>query len=99
MSPGARVPTAARATTLREGMGLAELRRARRPSQEELGQIPKVSQAVIAKVERCADMYLSTPRRFVEAIGGELELVARFRDHQVKTKSLSELHGCVEPNS
>lgn len=39
-----------------------------------------VSQAQITKVEHQADLYVSTLRRFVEAMGGELELVARFPD-------------------
>lgn len=91
MPPEAQARVAARAASLREEMDLAELRRARRLSQEELGQTLKVGQAAIAKVERRADMYLSTLRRFVEAMGGELELVARFPDHQVKIKSLGGL--------
>lgn len=70
MSPEAQARAITRAASLREEMDLAELRRARRLSQEELGQTLKVGQAAIAKVERRADMYLSTLRRFVEAIGG-----------------------------
>ena len=34
-------------------------------------------------------MYLSTLRRFMEAMGGELELVARFPDHAVRIRQIA----------
>jgi hypothetical protein len=36
-------------------------------------------------------MYVSTLRRFIEAMGGELEIVARFPDHSVKINNFSDL--------
>ena len=36
-------------------------------------------------------MYVSTLRRFIEAMGGELEIVARFADHSVKIKNFADL--------
>jgi hypothetical protein len=42
-------------------------------------------------MEKRADMYVSTLRRFIEAMGGELEIVARFSDHSVKIKNFSDL--------
>jgi hypothetical protein len=36
-------------------------------------------------------MYVSTLRRFIEAMGGELEIVARFADRAVKIRSFSDL--------
>ena len=38
------------------------------------------------------DMYVSTLRRFIEAMGGELELIARFDDHSIRIKSFADLH-------
>lgn len=54
----------------------AELREARRRSQAELG----VQQSAVSRIERRADMYLSTLSRMVEAMGGTLELIATFPD-------------------
>lgn len=73
-------------------LSLAELRRARAMTQDQLAADLHVGQASIAKLERRADMYLSTLRRFVEAMGGELEIVARFPDQpHVRLRGLGEL--------
>lgn len=59
---------------------LAELRRARSLTQAQLGQVLEVSQAQVSRIEHQADLYLSTLRSYVEAMGGELELTAAFAD-------------------
>lgn len=59
-------------------MNLPELRRARRQTQQELSRVLGISQASVSEMERRADAYVSTLRRFVEALGGELQIVARF---------------------
>lgn len=76
---------------LSQEMDLAEMRRALRLSQEELADTLRVGQAAVAKIERRADMYVSTLRRFVEAMGGELEIVARFPDHDVRIRNFRDL--------
>jgi DNA-binding XRE family transcriptional regulator len=63
---------------------LAELRRARGLSQKTLAGVLHVDQASISKMERRTDMYISTLRSHIEAMGGELEIVARFPDGAVK---------------
>lgn len=74
-----------RATTkLRKEMDLAQLRMARELSQAEMGERLNVEQPAIAKLEKRTDMYVSTLRRFVEAVGGKLEIVARFPHHKVR---------------
>ena len=60
-------------------------------SQEELAETLNVGQAAVAKLEKRADMYVSTLRRFIEAMGGELEIVARFPDHDVRIKNFRDL--------
>jgi len=72
---------------------LQELRRARELSQEELAQALGVNQATISKLERRTDMYISTLRRFVEAMGGELEITARFREGSVRIGQFEEIDG------
>ena len=44
--------------------------------------------ASISKLERRADMYISTLRDFVRAMGGELEITARFPEGEVRIKQL-----------
>lgn len=91
MSPEAQAKAAAEAERLGEEMDLAEVRRALKLSQEEIGQTLQLTQGSVAKIEKRADMYVGTLRRFIEAMGGELEIVARFSGHTVKIKNFSDL--------
>jgi predicted XRE-type DNA-binding protein len=76
---------------LRDEMDLAQLRTARQLSQAALGEILHVEQPAVAKLEKRTDMYVSTLRRFIEAMGGELEIVARFPHHAVRIRSFGNL--------
>jgi DNA-binding XRE family transcriptional regulator len=67
----------------RQELALHELRQARQRSQEELARVLGVQQPAIAKLEHRADMYVSNLRRYVEALGGTLEITARFPDGEV----------------
>lgn len=81
-------------------LSLSELRRARAMTQEQLAADLHVGQASIAKLEQRTDMYLSTLRRFVEAMGGGLEIVARFPDQpQVRLRGIGELNEAGEAAS
>jgi len=73
-------------------MPLDELRDARRLTQVQLAQVLRVSQGAVSKVERRNDMFVSTLRSYVRAIGGDLQLRAVFPDGEVlidQFKSLS----------
>ena len=59
---------------------LAEVRRARALTQVQLGKALGVSQAQVSRIENQADLYLSTLVSYITAMGGSLELVARFED-------------------
>ena len=76
---------------LRQEMDLAQLREARALSQAALGEILQVEQPAVAKLEKRADMYVSTLRRFIKAMGGELEIVARFPDRDVRIRNFRNL--------
>lgn len=54
--------------------GLAELRRLAALTQGQVAEALNVKQPTVHQIEKRADLYLSTLRRFVEAAGGELEL-------------------------
>ncbi len=91
MTPEAREAAEAAAAELDVEMNLADVRRAMKLSQEEIGQTLQINQGSVAKIEKRTDMYVSTLRRFIEAMGGELEIVARFPDHAVKIRNFSDL--------
>ena len=57
---------------------LAELRRARKLTQEQLASAMQVSQAQVSRVENQTDLYLSTLRAYIEALGGELQIRVTF---------------------
>ncbi len=82
---------AGRVTALKAEMALAELRQARERSQEELARELKVNQPAVAKLEKRADMYVSNLRRYVEALGGSLEITAKFPDGNVTITNFSDL--------
>lgn len=72
-------------------MPLNELRQARALSQKELAAILHVQQSAIAKLEKHADMYISSLRSHIEAMGGQLEVIAHFSDGSVKISNFSDL--------
>ena len=73
----ARVQTRAQ-KLIAEEMSLHELREAIGKTQKAVARRLKVGQDAVSKLESREDMYLSTLRGFVIAMGGELELIARF---------------------
>ncbi len=77
--------------TMLAEMPLHELRRARGLSQKVLAETLHVQQPSVAKMERRTDMYISTLRSHIEAMGGELEVVAKFPDGVVKINNFAEL--------
>lgn len=92
MTPAQRKVANAQAEMLRAEMTLAELRQARKLTQETLAGTLNVGQEAIAKMEKRADMYVSSLRRYIDAMGGELEIVARFPDGRaVVVSNFSEL--------
>jgi len=70
---------------------LQELRQARALSQQELAEVLGLNQATVSKLERRTDMYLSSLRRFIEAMGGELEISASFPDGKVRIQLFEDL--------
>jgi hypothetical protein len=91
MSPASRARSEARAERLIQEMALDELRAARALTQEHLSTILGVKQSAISKLERRADMYVSTLRHFIEAMGGELEIRAVFPDGAVRIRQFQTL--------
>lgn len=91
MSPKARDRAAAKAKQLRRAMDLAELRRALELSQKQLAKKLRVNQPGIAKIERRADMLLSTLSAVLCAMGADLKIVASFPGHDVQIRNFGAL--------
>lgn len=71
---------------------LKELRRLSAKSQARIAKTLKISQPAVSKIEKQTDMYLSTLRSYVEAIGGELDVIVRLPNRRpVKVKSLEDI--------
>jgi len=70
---------------------LQELRRARQLSQVALAEALGATQPEISKIERRTDMYVSTLRRYIEALGGALEIAARFPEGTVRIVQFEDL--------
>ena len=67
---------------LLEELTLSAIREARRQSQIELAGKLGIQQPAVSKIERQTDLYLSTLRNYITAMGGELEIIARFPDRE-----------------
>ena len=91
MSLEAQALAEANAQSMLAEMPLNELRQARGLSQKMLAEVLHVQQPSIAKIEKRTDMYLSTLRSHIEAMGGQLEVIARFPDGAVKISNFSDL--------
>jgi hypothetical protein len=51
----------------------------------------KVNQPAVAKMERRADMYVSSLRSYIEAVGGRLKIVAEFPEGEVAITNFSQV--------
>lgn len=80
MSPESRARVAEKVKKVKAQMALDELRQARQMTQESLATILNVKQSSVSKMEKRTDMYVSTLKTFVKAMGGELHIVASFPD-------------------
>jgi len=70
---------------------LQNLRQALELTQSQLADTLKVNQAAVSKMENQSDMYISTLRRFLGAMGGTLKIVAEFPDHEIVINQFEEI--------
>jgi DNA-binding XRE family transcriptional regulator len=69
-----------------DALALAEAREQRNVTQKDIAEILGVTQANVSRIEREEDVYLSTLRKYVEALGGRLEVSAVFPDKTVSLR-------------
>ena len=90
MSPHAQARSKAMAEEMLRELPLHELRRARELSQARLAELLETTQGEISKIEHRTDVYLSTLRSYIQAMGGELEIIARFPDGAVRVSQFRD---------
>ena len=88
---GRRAAIKARTEELVYAENLRQLREAYNQSQKSLADKLHVEQAAVSKLERRADVRVSTLRNYVEAVGGVLEIRALFPDREVKIGQFSRV--------
>ena len=91
MSPESQARVAARVKAELALMPLQQIRSARQMTQTRLAELLEMDQGNISKLEQRTDMYLSTLRSYVEAMGGALEIRAIFPEGDVKIDLLNHL--------
>ena len=91
MVPAAQVSAAIRTSEMLGEMPLHELRKARMLTQKALAEILHVEQPSIAKMEKRTDMYISTLRNLLRAMGGDLVVTAKFPDGTVNISNFRDL--------
>lgn len=72
-------------------MRLYQLREARDLTQTSLAQVLRVNQGAVSKLEKRADMYVSTLRSYLKAMGAELQIRAIFPDGEVVIEQFEDL--------
>jgi len=92
---------AARPRVLRDEVeSLKALRKAAGKAQGDVALSLQISQPSVSKIEKQSDMYLSTLRNYVEAVGGDLELMVRFpKQKPLHLSGLGEIPEKHEPVS
>lgn len=91
MSPESRARAEAKTEQLTREMALDELREARALTQEQLADQLNIKQPAVARMERRTDMYLSTLRGVIRAMGGELDIRAIFPDGTIRINQFKQL--------
>ena len=71
-------------------MPLHELRRARALTQRDMAKMLRVNQPAVSKLEQRADVYVSSLRSYIEAVGGRLKIVAQFPEGEVAITNFSQ---------
>ena len=92
MSAVAQKAAAEKTKQMLKEMPLQELRQAHQMSQERIAELLNTKQANVSRIERRTDMYISTLRSYIEAMGGELDIVARFPDGEVHINQFEEIN-------
>lgn len=72
-------------------MTLYQLREARNLTQVSLAKVLNVNQGAVSRMEKRTDMYVSTLRNFIQAMGGQLQVKAVFPEGEVQIEQFESL--------
>jgi transcriptional regulator with XRE-family HTH domain len=72
-------------------MTLNQLREARSLTQVNLAKVLNVNQGAVSRMEKRTDMYVSTLRNFIQALGGQLQVKAVFPEGEVEIEQFETL--------
>jgi transcriptional regulator with XRE-family HTH domain len=90
MSPERRVRVEEQAREMMVEMLLAEIRKESGLTQVDLAEALGIKQPSLSKLEAQDDMRISTLRRIIKALGGELELVARMPKGTIRLRQFKD---------
>jgi hypothetical protein len=96
MAPEAQAAAEQQMQAMLAALPLQELQQARHLAQEHLATIGQGTPASLAKLERRTDLYISTLRSFIEAMGGELDITATFPEGVVR---IARFHDLAAPQT
>ncbi|HVP54427.1 MAG TPA: XRE family transcriptional regulator [Candidatus Eisenbacteria bacterium] len=74
-----------------ERLSLTQPRTARELTQDNLAKILNVNQGAVSKLEKRTDMYLSTLRSYLQAMGADLQIKAVFKDQEVVIRQVEDI--------
>jgi transcriptional regulator with XRE-family HTH domain len=72
-------------------MALYQVREARSLTQVNLAKVLNVNQGAVSRMEKRTDMYVSTLRNFIQAMGGQLQVKAVFPEGEVEIEQFETL--------
>lgn len=93
-----RAKAARRAQELLGELLLSEIRQLAGKSQQEVAEMLGIRQPSLSKLENQSDMQISTLRKIVKALGGELEVLARFPKGTIKIDQFDPSHRQSQPH-
>ena len=83
MSPESQARAEARTNEMLVELALQDLRKSLNLTQDQVAEAMQMNQAAVSKMEHQSDIYVSTLRKFVLALGGHVKIVASFPDREV----------------
>lgn len=91
MSPESGARAEALAKGMMADMLLAEMRKFIGLTQEQLAQTLGITQPSLSKLENQDDMQISTLRRLIEALGGQMEIIAHLPNGDIRIRQFKEV--------
>ena len=91
LSPEQEEETRQYVKSVAEAVSLNQLREARSLTQANLASVLGVNQGSVSKMEKRTDMYVSTLRSFIQAMGGQLQIKAVFPEGEVEIEQFKNV--------